>query len=126
MDVKNYPDMPKPPKDEVWAVYEKLGGLKATGVHYGVSYVTVRNWFLEYGIPRNPPGRPTVDEVARRKFGGKQEGAGRPALPRELKRRRIVIYVEPAVAEWIAANGGMKFAAQLLAHCCNINVCVLK
>lgn len=50
----------------------------------------------------------------KKSFGGKQDGAGRPALPREQKKRRIVLYVEPTIAEWIAVNGGNKFATRLL------------
>lgn len=53
-------------------------------------------------------------EQPKKVFGGRQEGAGRKELPPEQKKRRVVTYVDPAVADWIEANGGNKFAASLL------------
>lgn len=52
----------------------------------------------------------------KKSFGGRQDGAGRPVKADEEKKKRIVAYVEPAVADWIEANGGNKFAAKLLAQ----------
>ena len=49
-----------------------------------------------------------------RKFGGKQIGAGRPALPPEQKKRRIAVYLDPLVAEWIETMGGSQFACRLI------------
>lgn len=50
-----------------------------------------------------------------KKFGGKQEGAGRKALPPERRKIRVVGYVDPAVAEWVEANGGSKLVSKILA-----------
>jgi hypothetical protein len=48
-------------------------------------------------------------------FGGPQEGAGRPELPEDKRKQRLVAYVEPAVADWVELNGGSKFVAEILA-----------
>ena len=35
--------------------------------------------------------------ATKRKFGGKQDGAGRPALPEEEKKGRRVVYLSPSL-----------------------------
>jgi hypothetical protein len=52
-------------------------------------------------------------EKTKKAFGGKQEGAGRKELPPELKKRRVVAYVEPAVAEWIERRRVMRYIVTL-------------
>ena len=60
-----------------------------------------------------PPAAPRIG-ISKKRFGGKQEGAGRKTLPPGQKKLRIVIYVDPCVEEWVGENGGNKFAARLL------------
>lgn len=55
-----------------------------------------------------------MNNQPKRVFGGRQDGAGRPVLPDDQKKRRVAIYLEPAVADWIEQNGGSKYAAEIL------------
>ena len=55
-----------------------------------------------------------MTETAKKRFGGKQEGAGRPPLPPGKKLCRIVVYVDPCVEEWVGEKGGSIFAAAIL------------
>lgn len=51
----------------------------------------------------------------KKSFGGRQDGAGRPALPPDKKRSvRIPVNVTETVAERIKAKGGASWAAEVL------------
>ena len=60
----------------------------------------------------SPPA--PCEGTPKNRFGGKQKGAGRKPLPLNKKRRRVVVYVEPCVEEWVEDMGGNKFAARIL------------
>ena len=53
-------------------------------------------------------------EPTKNQRGGNRAGAGRKPLPLNKKRQRVVVYVDPAVDEWIKNMGGNKFAAHIL------------
>ena len=55
-----------------------------------------------------------MPEPIKNQRGGNRAGAGRKPLHLNKKRRRVVVYVEPCVEEWVEDMGGNKFAARIL------------